>query len=96
MKRYLVKLSCKATENNPNFAGETLICYYGKNQEMIGREGTHYPQENFIVTHHSLMEYGYKRMCDARRCWRYKNSNTELEERLGMWQNKAEIIEVEV
>ena len=96
MKRYLVKLSGKATENNPNFVGETSICYYGKNQTLVGREGTHLPEHNFIVTRYFLEEYGYKRECDARRSYIFKNPMSDLEKRLAMWNNEVEIIEVEV
>ena len=96
MIRYLVKLTGTATENNVNFAGETSVCYYGKNQKLVGREGTHVPEENFIVTRYFLEEYGYKRLCDARRSWIFKNPNTESEKRLDMWRNDVEIIKVEV
>lgn len=41
MKRYIVKVTGKATENNPNFAGLQYVAYNGKNQKLIGVEGSY-------------------------------------------------------
>ncbi len=96
MTRFVVKSTSVATEFNPNFAGETLVCYYGKGEKMICREGTHYSQDNFIATKHNLIEFGYKRECDAKRSWIYKNPNTDIECKLNFWKNTVEIVKVEV
>ena len=95
MIRYLVKWTGTATENNVNFAGETSICYYGKAETLVGREGTHLPEENF-TSRYFVEEYGYKRECDAKHSWIFKNATTDIEKQLNMWKSKAEIIKVEV
>lgn len=41
MKRYLVKQVSVATEQNPNFAGQVSVSFYGKGDEIIGHTGTH-------------------------------------------------------
>ena len=90
MKKYLVKLTSVATENNPNYRNQTNISYYGKDQELIYNEGNvmiKIARSDFMIR-----EYGYDRLCDAKRSWIYKNSNGNN----GYWMQSTEIIEVEV
>lgn len=75
MKYYLVRTISKATDINLSFAGQTLICFYGKAQKCLSRDGDHaelnhcakmlYPRE--------IEEYGYTRKQEALRSWVYKN-----------------------
>lgn len=88
--KYLVKQTSIATQSNPNFAGEMSITYYGKGEKMVKREGTHIPCENFDRTDYMLNEYGYNRLCDAKRAYAYKHpDNTEY------WTSTVEIVEIE-
>lgn len=90
MTKYLVKETSIATPSNPNFAGDLLIVYYGKGEQMVAREGTHRPCDNFDRTDYMLNEYGYNRLCDAKRAYAYKHpENTEF------WTSTVEIVEVE-
>ena len=92
MKKYIVMSTSFATKENPNFAGQVAISYYGKNQKLIGHVGTHakatyseLPLENWLIK-----EYGYNRLCDAKRSWIFKNpENTQF------WRSNTEIIEIE-
>ena len=93
MKRYLVKQISVATEQNPNFAGQVSVSFYGKGDEPIGHTGTHaeavhdYAEPN----HYSIKEYGYSRKRDALRNWTYRHpENTKF------WNSTVEIIEVEI
>ena len=82
-KRYLVKETSVATENNTNFKGETIYTYYGKGGVSLKREGFSDKDMEFW----ELNEYGYKRECDAKRCWDYKHpENSEY------WQSTVEIV----
>lgn len=90
MKRYLVKETSVATENNKNFRGQTQVNYYGKGDRSIAAI---YIQEPSMVSNRNYLvrEYGYKRKCDAERNWTYKNPlNSEY------WKSTVEIIEIEV
>lgn len=90
MKKYLVKLISISTENNPNFRNQTIISYYGKNQVLIYNEGDvmiKIERSEFMIK-----EYGYDRLCDAKRSWIYKSCNGNN----GYWMQSTEIIEVEV
>ena len=90
MKRYLVKETSTATESNPNYAGDVSICYFGKAEHMLAREGTHLPKDNFNHFHFTLAEYGYSRKCDAKRSYTYKHpENTKF------WTSTVEIVEVD-
>ena len=64
MKRYFVKLTSTAKDNNPNFAGEVGVYYYGKGEELIKTEGTHLSDRNRDWMSIKGMEFGYKRECD--------------------------------
>ena len=90
MKKYLVKLTSVATENNPNYKNQTNIFYYGKGQVLIYNEGDvmfKTARSDFMIR-----EYGYDRLCDAKRSWIYKNRNDNDD----YWMRLTEIIEVEV
>lgn len=95
MKYYVIKITATAKANNPSFAGCITHHYYGKNQSLIGGddfEGTYckqcgvHPMDSYLVK-----EYGYTRLCDAKRSWIYNNPINEP-----YWVETTEIIEVEV
>ena len=89
MKKYLVKETSTATPSNPNYAGDISIYYFGKAERMIAREGTHLPYDNFDHTEWLIADYGYNRVCDAKRAYAYKHpENTEF------WTSEVEIVEV--
>ena len=93
MKRYLVKNVLIATEKNPSFAGEISIIYFGKGDYMVAAVGEHDKKlwrykdlQNWLIR-----DFGYKRECDAKRNWTYRNTeNTEF------WISKVEIVEFDV
>lgn len=87
MTYYIVKVSLKATQNNPNFAGVLSIAYYGKDQKLLKMEET----DTSTVAPYMVKTYGYKRKCDAVRAYAYKNCHSTQ-----YWNKQAEIIEVEV
>lgn len=90
MKKYLVKLTSIATEDNPNYRNQTIISYYGKGQEPIYSDGDvliKIARSEFMIR-----KYGYDSLCDAERSWIYKSCNGNN----GCWAQSTEIIEVEV
>lgn len=93
MKKYIVKVVGKATENNPNFAGLQYVTYNGKNQKLIGVEGSYAEATHTVkkLDIYMVKEYGYSRWCDAERSWNYRNP-----ENSPFWSCTAEIIEVDV
>lgn len=93
MTYYIVKATSKATQDNPNFAGMTSIAYYGKDQKLLGMEGTmhDYLKDTSKVTYYMIKVYGYKRKCDAVRSYVYHNCNSDR-----YWNKQVEIIEMEV
>ena len=93
MIRYLVKETSVATKENRNFAGQELIGYFGKGDKMLAYFGSHakatHTEMDFDIP--MIIEYGYKRKCDAARCWTYKNPD-----RSEFWDSEVEIVEMEV
>lgn len=95
MKYYLVKVVGIATPENPGYAGETSICFYGRGQQQVYRGGTHLPYLNtasstygFGLVDYLVEEYGYRRKCDAKRSWFY----TSFED-TKYWHYEKSIIE---
>ena len=90
MKAYLVKETSVATQENPSFAGETSIAFFGKDQSLLAQCGTHAFQH---FNHIGIWgkEKGYKRPSDAKRSWIYKNPENSK-----FWKSTVEIVEVEV
>lgn len=93
MKKYIVKVSGKATENNPYFAGQEFVAYNGKNQMLLGYEGSYAEAVHMVkkLDAYLVKEYGYSRRCDAERSWNYRNP-----ENSPYWSCTAEIIEIDV
>lgn len=92
MTYYIVRVTSKATQDNLNFAGMTSIAYYGKDQQLLGMEGTvhDYLGDSHKVDTYMVKTYGYKRKCDAARSYVYNNCYPSH-----YWNKQVEIIEVE-
>ena len=93
MTYYIVKVTSKATQDNPNFAGMTSIGYYGKDQKLLGMEGTvhDYLNDTNKITPYTVKNYAYKRKCDAARSYVYNSCNSTQ-----YWIKQVDIIEMEV
>ena len=77
--RYLVKVTYKAKENNPNFAGKTEVYYFGKDGHALG----YVPPLWFIG------RYGYTRKCDALKNFHFKSADDEI-----YWYKNVEVVEM--
>lgn len=91
MIKYLVKEISTATAENPNFAGQTSIYYFGKGERILAKEGTHGTDYNFNHIDWMINEYGYSRLCDAKRAYAYKNPENSK-----FWTSTVEIVEIEI
>ena len=103
MLRFIIKETSIATDKNPSFAGETAICYSGKAGECVGYDGNHdqmyyrfWDEDNKVWSRRGLdkgkiREYGYKRLCDAKKAFIYRNP-----ENSDFWHSTVEIIKLEV
>ena len=95
MKKYFVKVIATATDDNPSFAGMVEESLYGKDQKLLESMGevasllgTSYKASTF-----EFAEYGYNRLCDAKKSWIYKNFEKPDFEKF--WTNKVSIVEKE-
>ena len=77
--KYVVKVTMIATEQNPNFAGQEDITYWGKEERMIGHRGSHADacHTRMEFSHLLLDLYGYTRKCDAARNWEVKHPQND-------------------
>jgi hypothetical protein len=78
---YLIKTHYEATENNPNFAGETRDYLHGKNYASI-------------VCDYDIRTYGYKTLAAAKRGLAAHEYLAQCEMTLGFWDITVEIVEV--
>ena len=95
MIKYAVRQTHRATDNNPNYAGQTAISWYGKAQQMLGYQGDHAEAVHMAVDDERIRFmaslYGYDRECDARRSWVFKNPDQS-----GFWCTvENEIVAIE-
>lgn len=91
MLKYVVMCVAKATENNPNFRGETRISYYGKGEENLCTMYSDIPN-SFLVG-----EYGYNRKCDAVRMCNSLARTFKLCEELGVkWTHELSVTTISV
>jgi hypothetical protein len=91
MKRYLVKTVSTATANNQSYSGETHTYIHGKDEYLLMADTRDKFVARDLMTPYFVRQYGYKRECDAKRSYSYKNpENTEY------WRSTAEIITVEI
>lgn len=89
MKKYLVKQVSVATEDNPNFAGQVSISFYGKDQKQLSHSGSHAEATHTMqgLFDWNIRDYGYNRACDARRSWVYKNPENSK-----FWKSSVEVV----
>lgn len=90
MKYYLVRETCTATEKNRPFKNEVITYWYGKGDGCIRREAFISSEYDYDDTDWSLPYYGYKRECDAKRNYTYRNSSSSE-----YWKCEVDIVEVE-
>ena len=91
MKRYLVKTVSKATANNQSYFGETHTYIHGKDEYLLMADTRDKFVARDLMIPYFVEQYGYKRECDAKRSYSFKNpENTEY------WNSTAEIIAVEI
>lgn len=90
MEKYLVKIVSVAKPDNPTYTNEeTHTYYYGKGDKLVGA----YDCDPWVATKlnaYMIEEYGYSRLCDAKRNWGYRNHRRE--ERY--WTSRVEIIKI--
>lgn len=92
MKKYIIKSVSRATDKNLNFKGDVQTWYHGKGQKTLG---AYFCENGEFKVHQPMIpafieEYGYDRLCDARRSWTFNNpENTEF------WETEVEIVEYE-
>lgn len=94
MSKFIIHCVSRATKDNKNFVGDVLETYYGKKEKLIGMYGNHAERFHSIqeVNDYMIKEYGYSRLCDAKRSWIYNNPDVNGP----YWDTEVEIIEVAV
>lgn len=91
MIKYLVKSISKATEENKNFAGKVSTYYHGKGDYLVSTDNELIWNAPKSLSPYFVSEYGYDRLCDAKRCWSYKNPENDK-----FWKTTCSIVKVEV
>ena len=89
MKRYLVKCVCIPTLDIINNYYKTNVYYFGRRGECIaidsGVSSNNISRRISQTGKWRIREDGYKRKCDARKCWVFNEYNA-------YWRYEAEII----
>lgn len=89
---YFIKSISTATETNPSFAGEVHIRVSGKGEEDIFCETPDgWYNKDFTMYAYGIMEYGYKRLCDAKRSYSYKHPQNDQH-----WTTTVKIVTFDV
>ena len=84
---YLVQNICTATARNENFAGEVHSYIHGKGDYLLFME-TPDGWRNFnLLAPYWVRKYGYKRECDAKRCYTYTHPENSK-----YWSSEVKII----
>lgn len=91
---YLIKVTSTALPNNPSYAGEIHITYYGKNQKLISGNYTHTQKE---IQPHLVKTYGYK-VTPAKKILDFWNisMNTPIGDNPCYWEYKAETVKIDL
>lgn len=85
---FLVESICTATERNQNFAGEMRYYLHGKKDECLLADGDERGWYNFNnLSAYHVREYGYKRKCDAARCYSYTHPQNDKH-----WKTETRIV----
>lgn len=91
--RYIIKVTVKAKNNNPNFAGKTNVYWYGKGQMLLAILLEEQTVEIMTLTNYCIEHYGYKRQSDAIHAAKFWNEYSK--EHGKYWTYSAEIISKE-
>lgn len=86
MTRFVIKVTCEATENNNNFKGETQIYYKAKNSSI----------QNPDYLKFFAKEYGYTTKAAALKGFKRELDLAEWETAKGFWKDTCELLEVEI
>lgn len=84
MKKYIIKIVSKATENNENFKGKTQVWYKGCKTTT---EAQFFGGEKFVE------KYGYKSKAGAVRALKSANRLAVWENKKGFWQTTCDLLE---
>ena len=89
---WFVKSVSTATPENKNFAGEVHTYIFGKEEFRLYEDvpGGFY-NKDLTDCPYCVLEYGYKRACDARRSYNYKHPQNDKS-----WTTKVSIVSVDV
>lgn len=89
---YFVKLVSRATKDNPSYAGDVSVAIYGKAEKLVALGGNHSDRLHTVQEFFPpfAKQYGYKRLCDARRSWIFNNADEGK-----YWETEASIIEID-
>lgn len=76
---FFVKEVAKAKDDNPTFAGQGCVTLWGKGDQWVERYGEYAEKTQTVKQFDPWFgrEYGYKRICDAKRSYVYKNHDPE-------------------
>ena len=89
---WFVKSVSTATVENKNFAGEVHTYIIGKNEFRLFEDvpGGFY-NKDLTDCPYCIVEYGYKRLCDAKRSYSYKNPQND-----DSWRTSVKFVSVDV
>ena len=87
---YLIKVWARPSKNNPSPAGEAFY-YYGKAETLLAAKGSHemtaYLDCADRYTLKDIRNYGYARLCDARRVANKRSKRVDQ-----FWDYKVTVI----
>ena len=84
---YLVESISTATDRNENFAGDVHLYYHGKGDELLYADTPDKYINTNKLTPYFVREYGYKRPCDAKRCFSYTHPENSK-----YWKTEVRIV----
>lgn len=89
---WFVKEVSTATETNPSFAGEVHVQISGKGGQAIFVETPDgFYNKDWTMYASDIIEYGYKRFCDAKRSYNYKHPQNDE-----YWKTTVKIVSFDV
>lgn len=90
-KRYGVKITGTARENNTNFKGETYTCVIGKSDSILEAHGSMWQGSEVTLNSQSVLKNGYRQAAGAvQSLKKWKKYQEEF------WKNDVSIVEYEV
>ena len=87
---YIIKVTEKAKNNNPNFTGKTNVYWYGKGQALLAKDLQEPCAGTVALTNYFIKHCGYKRIYEAicaAKFWNKYNEDKESD-----WTYNTEII----